>query len=54
LKIRYSEEGEMMKVLLVRCVLLMTFLLLSAQAVHAADGAPAFNWTGPYAGLHLG
>ena len=43
-----------MKSLRVEFVLLTAFLLLSVQTVIAADRAPAFNWTGPYVGLHLG
>jgi outer membrane immunogenic protein len=43
-----------MKSLRVELFLLTAFLLLPAQAVFAADCAPAFNWTGLYAGLHLG
>lgn len=43
-----------MKSLRVEFVLLTAFLLLSSQAVFAVDRAPEYNWTGPYAGLHLG
>lgn len=43
-----------MKVLKVRSLLLLFCILLSSQIVLAADGSPSFNWTGPYAGLHIG
>jgi outer membrane immunogenic protein len=43
-----------MKSLPVKSFLLMSLILLSAQTVLAAGGIPSFNWTGPYAGLHVG
>lgn len=43
-----------MRSLRVSCVLLVTLVLFSPQIVAAESGTPPFDWTGPYAGLHLG
>jgi len=43
-----------MKLLRSMSLLPLACLLIFAQTGLAADGAPSFNWTGPYAGLHLG
>ncbi|MDR3555214.1 MAG: porin family protein [Syntrophobacteraceae bacterium] len=43
-----------MKLFSIRSLLLLGFVLLSAQSAPAADNKPAFDWTGPYVGLHLG
>jgi len=43
-----------MRLLRMECMLLLAFVLLSAQTVLAEGSVPAFIWTGPYAGLHLG
>jgi outer membrane immunogenic protein len=44
-----------MKLLRVKSLLLLAFILLSAQTVLAGGApSPTFNWTGPYVGLHLG
>ncbi|MGC8491703.1 MAG: outer membrane protein [Syntrophobacteraceae bacterium] len=43
-----------MKLARVSSVLLLSCILLSGQIVLAADGAPSGNWTGLYAGLHIG
>jgi outer membrane immunogenic protein len=34
--------------------LLLAAVVICAQTALAADIAPSFNWTGPYAGLHFG
>ncbi|MHC1728165.1 MAG: outer membrane protein [Syntrophobacteraceae bacterium] len=38
----------------VKILLFIGCLLLSGSIAQAADSTPAFNWTGPYAGLHIG
>lgn len=43
-----------MKISRFKCLLLLAPVLIFAQTALAADVAPSFNWTGPYAGLHLG
>ena len=43
-----------MRLLRLKSLLLMAFVLFSAQAVLAAGSTPYFNWTGPYVGLHIG
>jgi hypothetical protein len=35
-------------------LLLLAPVLIFAQTTLVADVAPSFNWTGPYAGFHLG
>ncbi len=43
-----------MKLLRVKCLLLAASFLICTQTALAAESAPSFNWTGPYAGLHIG
>lgn len=43
-----------MKLKLAKCLLLLAPVLIFAQAAMAADSLPTFNWTGPYAGIHIG
>ena len=43
-----------MKLSHLTCLLSLTCLLIFSQSVPAAESAPSFNWTGPYAGVHLG
>ena len=43
-----------MKLSRLMCLLPLACVLFFSQAAPAAESAPSFNWTGPYAGLHLG
>ena len=43
-----------MKLQRLTCLLSLACVLVFCQTAPAADSAPSFNWTGPYAGFHLG
>jgi outer membrane immunogenic protein len=43
-----------MKLSRVLCLLSLACVLIFSQAALAAESAPSFNWTGPYAGFHIG
>lgn len=43
-----------MQIRRLQCLLLLAPMVICAQTALAADVAPSFNWTGPYAGFHLG
>ncbi len=43
-----------MKMPRLACLLSLACALVFSQSAPAAESAPSFNWTGPYAGIHLG
>ena len=43
-----------MKLSRLACLLSLAWVLVFSQTAPAAESAASFNWTGPYAGVHLG
>jgi outer membrane immunogenic protein len=55
ISISFSGKGrKAMKLSRLTCLLSLACVLVFCQTAPAADSAPSFNWTGPYAGFHLG
>jgi outer membrane immunogenic protein len=50
----HQKRGNTMKLFRILFLLSIGCVLISATTALAADSAPAFNWTGPYVGVHLG
>jgi outer membrane immunogenic protein len=49
-----EKRRKAMKLSRLTCLLSLACVLVFSQTAPAAESAPSFNWTGPYAGLHLG
>ena len=43
-----------MKLSRLMCLLSLACVLVFSQTAPAAESVRSFNWTGPYAGVHLG
>ena len=43
-----------MKLSRLTCLVSLACVLIFSQTAPAAESAQSFNWTGPYAGVHLG
>jgi len=49
-----EKKMKAMKLSRLMCLLSLACVLVFSQTAPAAESAPSFNWTGPYAGVHLG
>jgi outer membrane immunogenic protein len=49
-----GKRRKVMKLSRLTCLLSLAWVLIFSQIAPGAESAPSFDWTGPYAGVHLG